>query len=160
MPLIALQNQQISIERNTLFKIKKYLIAQKTLKKEDLVYLNNLARKYFISSKNKHKIDLVDELLKSANIIPASIVLAQAANESGWGTSRFAREYNALFGQYTYDERKGVIPSKREEGKKHLIKNFSSIDKSGESYFRNINTHYAYENFRNIRNQMKIYNRK
>ena len=80
--------------------------------------------------------------------------MAQAANESGWGTSRFAREYNALFGQYTYDERKGVIPSKREEGKKHLIKNFSSIDKSVESYFRNINTHYAYENFRNIRNQM------
>ena len=67
---------------------------------------------------------------------------------------RFAKEYNALFGQYTYNEKKGVIPYEREIGKKHLIKHFSSLDKSVESYFKNINTHYAYEKFRSIRNAM------
>ena len=155
LPLISFQNQQIIIERERLFKIYDHLNNQKTLPKSDLLYLNNLANKYLINSKNKHKIDLVQELLQSVDIIPTSIVLAQAANESGWGRSRFAREYNALFGQYTYDETSGVVPYEREEGKKHLIKNFSSIDKSVESYFKNINTHHAYENFRNVRS--KIY---
>ena len=108
-----------------------------TINSHDLdTYLNNLANKYLINSKNKHKIDLVQELLQSVDIIPTSIVLAQAANESGWGRSRFAREYNALFGQYTYDEKSGVIPYEREEGKKHLIKNFSSsnLDYIVETY--------------------------
>ena len=89
------------------------------------------------------------------DIVPVSIGLAQAANESGWGTSRFAIEYNALFGEYTYDFSKGVIPLDREDGKRHLIKAFSSYDNSVESYFKNINTHYAYEKFRLTRKIMR-----
>ena len=154
LPLIAYQNQQILVERERLFKIQNYLLDNKTLNQKDLEYLSAIADKYLIETNNKHKIDIVDKLLLSVNIIPTSIVLAQAATESGWGTSRFAKEYNALFGQYTYNEKKGVIPYEREIGKKHLIKHFSSLDKSVESYFKNINTHYAYEKFRSIRNAM------
>jgi len=158
LPLIAYQNQQILVERERLFKIQNYLLDNKTLNQNDLEYLSAIADKYLIETNNKHKIDIVDKLLLSVNIIPTSIVLAQAATESGWGTSRFAKEYNALFGQYTYNEKKGVIPYKREIGKKHLIKHFSSLDKSVESYFKNINTHYAYEKFRSIRNAIHEYN--
>jgi len=154
LPLIAYQNQQILVERERLFKIQNYLLDNKTLNQNDLEYLSAIADKYLIETNNKHKIDIVDKLLLSVNIIPTSIVLAQAVTESGWGTSRFAKEYNALFGQYTYNEKKGVIPYEREIGKKHLIKHFSSLDKSVESYFKNINTHYAYEKFRSIRNAM------
>ena len=154
LPLIAYQNQQILVERERLFKIQNYLLDNKTLNQNDLEYLFAIADKYLIETNNKHKIDIVDKLLLSVNIIPTSIVLAQAATESGWGTSRFAKEYNALFGQYTYNEKKGVIPYEREIGKKHLIRHFSSLDKSVESYFKNINTHYAYEKFRSIRNAM------
>ena len=154
LPLIAYQNQQILVERERLFKIQNYLLDNKTLNQNDLEYLSAIADKYLIETNNKHKIDIVDKLLLSVNTIPTSIVLAQAATESGWGTSRFAKEYNALFGQYTYNEKKGVIPYEREIGKKHLIKHFSSLDKSVESYFKNINTHYAYEKFRSIRNAM------
>ena len=154
LPLIAYQNQQILVERERLFKIQNYLLDNKTLNQNDLEYLSAIADKYLIETNNKHKIDIVDKLLLSVNIIPTSIVLAQAATESGWGTSRFAKEYNALFGQYTYNEKKGVIPFEREIGKKHLIRHFSSLDKSVESYFKNINTHYAYEKFRSIRNAM------
>ena len=154
LPLIAYQNQQILVERERLFKIQNYLLDNKTLNQNDLEYLSAIADKYLIETNNKHKIDIVDKLLLSVNTIPTSIVLAQAATESGWGTSRFAKEYNALFGQYTYNEKKGVIPYEREIGKKHLIRHFSSLDKSVESYFKNINTHYAYEKFRSIRNSM------
>lgn len=154
LPLIEYENQRILLEREKLLNINEFLSLEKTLKKNDLNYLKKISKKYKISSKNKHKIDIINELLINVNIIPNSIVLAQAANESGWGTSRFATEYNALFGQYTYDENSGVIPHKREKGKKHLIKNFISIDKSVESYFANINSHYAYKNFRKLRSQI------
>ena len=154
LPLISYQNQKIIVERARLFEIYDYLDLQKTLPKDDIVLLENMAKKYLINSKNKHKIDLVKELLQSVDIIPNSIVLAQAANESGWGSSRFAKEHNALFGQYTYDEKYGVVPLNRDEGEHYLIRYFSSIDKSIESYFKNINTHYAYEKFRQIRSEM------
>ena len=154
LPLIKFENNKIILERKRLLDIRNYLIVKKTLKNNDIEYLNKISKKYKILLKNKHKIDIIDELLINVNLIPNSIVLAQAANESGWGTSRFAKEYNALFGQYTYDENSGVIPSQREEGKKHFIKNFKSIEKSVESYFRNINSHYAYKKFRELRSQI------
>lgn len=156
LPIIAFENQKILIDRNRLIELKKYIIINKTLKAEDISYLKIISKKYLIDTSNKHKIDLIEELLVSVNIIPNSIVLAQAANESGWGSSRFATEYNALFGEYTYDENQGIIPNEREIGKKHLIRNFSSIDKSVQSYFKNINTHYAYQKFRDLRHQAHI----
>jgi len=155
LPLISYENQKILLERKNLFNIKEALVNEKTLNNRDLIYLKKIAKKYKIKINNKHKIDLVNQLLIFVDIIPNSIVLAQAANESGWGTSRFAKEYNALFGEYTYDFSKGVIPLKREEGKKHLVKAFSSYDNSVKSYFRNINTHYAYEKFRLTRKLMR-----
>ena len=60
-----------------------------------------------------------------------------------------------MFGEYTFDKNIGIIPSEREKGKKHLIKFFSSIDKSVESYFKNINTHRAYKKFREVRNNLR-----
>jgi len=155
LPLISYENQKILLERKNLFKIKEILLNEKTLENQELAYLKKIAKKYKIKASNKHKIDLVNQLLISIDIIPNSIVLAQAANESGWGTSRFAKEYNALFGEYTYDFSKGVMPLKREEGKKHLVKAFASYDKSVKSYFKNINTHYAYEKFRLTRKLMR-----
>ena len=99
--------------------------------------------------------EIIDKLLLRVEMIPNSIVLAQAAIESGWGSSRFAQEYNALFGEYTYDNTKGVIPLERENGETHLIKAFNSYNNSVESYFNNINSHYAYEQFRELRKVMR-----
>ena len=82
-------------------------------------------------------------------------MIAQAANESGWGSSRFAKNYNALFGEYTYNDLAGTIPKERKNGEKHLIKYFSSIDESVVSYFKNINTHHAYSEFRKLRKSQK-----
>ena len=154
LPLIAFQNQQIRLERNRLINIMDSLTANKSLNKKDRSYLKNISSQYYVNAKNRHKIDVLNDLLLSVDVIPISIVLAQAANESGWGTSRFAKEYNALFGQYTYDEQNGVIPLERTEGKKYLIRNFASIDHSIESYFKNINTHFAYKKFREVRKKL------
>ena len=155
LPLISYENQKILFDRKKILNLRNNLLNKKTLTNQELSYLRKISNKYKVKSDNKHKIDLIEDLLISVDIIPNSIVLAQAANESGWGTSRFAKEYNAIFGEYTYDFNKGVIPLKREEGKKHLVKAFTSYNKSVESYFKNINTHYAYEGFRSLRKLMR-----
>jgi len=131
------------------------LVENNTLSKSDLKFLNNISKKYRIKTADKHKYDLVNDLLDRVDVIPNSIVLAQAANESGWGTSRFAREYNALFGEYTYNYSNGVVPLLRDEGEKHLVKAFDSVDKSVQSYFNNLNSHYAYKDFREVRKIMR-----
>ena len=151
LPLIVDQNRNIIVLRQKLIDSKNYLINNKTLSQSDQILINNLAFKYSISLKNRHKIDIINDLLTSIDIIPNSIALAQAANESGWGSSRFATEFNALFGEYTFNNKNGVIPLQREEGKKHLVKFFTTIDKSVESYFININSHSAYDKFRKVR---------
>ncbi len=158
LPLSIDQNQKILAQRQRLIEIKKYLNFNKTLSNKDQKFLKNLALNYDIINNNRHKIDIINDLLITVDIIPNSIVLAQAANESGWGTSRFAKEYNALFGEYTYDVNTGVVPLERQPQEKHLVKFFSSINKSVESYFDNINTHYAYSNFRKIRNLQRTNN--
>jgi len=155
LPLISYENQNVLLERSKLDNIKVYLDNNKTLPESDLKFLYKISKKYKLKTKNKHKYDLVKELLDLVDIIPNSIVLAQAANESGWGTSRFATEFNALFGEYTYDYSNGVVPLLREEGEKHLVKMFDSVDKSIQSYFNNLNSHYAYVGFREVRKIMR-----
>jgi len=155
LPLISYENQNILLERSKLENIRVFLNNNNTLSNSDLKFLNKISKKYKIKTDDKHKYDLVNDLLDRVDIIPNSIVLAQAANESGWGTSRFAREYNALFGEYTYNYSNGVVPLLREEGKKHLVKAFDSLDKSVQSYFNNLNSHYAYNDFREVRKIMR-----
>ncbi len=158
LPLISYENQNILLERSKLESIKSFLNNNKTLESADINFLIKISKKYRIKTNDKHKYDLVNELLDLVDVIPNSIVLAQAANESGWGTSRFAREFNALFGEYTYDFSNGVIPLMREEGAKHLVKSFESVDKSVQSYFTNLNSHYAYKDFRDVRKVMRTNN--
>ena len=158
LPIIISQNQNILITRKFLTDLKIKLQKFKTLENNEVNKLNKLAKKFNLKYSEKHKLDVINELLVNVDIIPNSIALAQAAIESGWGKSRFAMEYNALFGEYTYDQKKGVVPLKREFGAKHLIKSFSSYDNSVNSYFNNINSHNAYKEFREIRNIMRSKN--
>ena len=158
LPIIVDQNRKIILLRQRLIDSKNYLNKNKTLSQTDLNFINNLAAKYSVITENRHKTDIINDLLISIDIIPNSIALAQAANESGWGSSRFALEYNALFGEYTYDNKIGIVPFEREEGEKHLIKFFTTIDKSVESYFKNINSHFAYSNFRKLRKILRDQN--
>ncbi len=155
LPIIISENQKILTTRKFLNDLKIKLQTFKTLNNDEITKLNNIAENFDIKYSKKHKLDIIDELLINVDIIPNSIVLAQAAIESGWGKSRFAKEYNALFGEYTYDKNKGVVPLKREHGAKHLIKSFSSYDNSVSSYFKNINSHHAYKDFRKVRNIMR-----
>ena len=88
------------------------------------------------------------------DIIPVSIAIAQAANESGWGTSRFALEGNALFGQWTWSK-KGISPKNKDPNQSHKVLQFQILKASVRAYKNNLNTHNAYREFREARAEMR-----
>lgn len=95
----------------------------------------------------------LDALLRRVDVVPASLVLAQAALESGWGSSRFARHGNNFFGMRTYDEDAPGIEPKEAEGFK--VRSFKDIGHSVRAYMSNLNTHNAYKKFRTARAKMR-----
>lgn len=155
LPLIVETNRNIILKRDRLEKIYNKLINSKTLSLSEHNWLVNLAAKYSIETKQVHKITVAKNLLKHIDVIPNSIAIAQAAKESGWGTSRFAKEGNALFGQWTYDNANGLLPEQRSQGDGHLVRSFDNLRESVISYMNNINTHRAYDSFRNLRFQLR-----
>ena len=97
----------------------------------------------------EYKADTLDSLLIKVDEIPVSLALAQAVIESGWGTSRFAYEGNALFGQYIWGKTNdGIIPNERETDAKYKIKSFNNLGESVASYMKNLNTNFHYNEFR------------
>ena len=113
--------------------------------------LNDLANKYRIKTSISK-----EELLKVIDILPPSLVLAQAANESNWGRSRFAKEYNNYFGIWCFSKGCGVVPKERNETATHEVARFNSLEDCIDYYVLNINRSYAYEDLRQIRkNQRK-----
>ncbi|MDV6315095.1 glucosaminidase domain-containing protein [Idiomarina sp. HP20-50] len=97
-------------------------------------------------------------LKRRIDIIPETMVLVQAANESGWGTSRFSRQGLNLFGQWCYSKGCGLVPKGRDEDGRHEVAQFDSVNASVKSYIRNINTHGAYLDLRLLREQKRLDN--
>ena len=144
LPLILAENKQITEDRKKLFKIlgKNFNTAG------ERVWLNRRFKQYKIEDHD------VAKLKMRMDIIPVSIALAQAANESGWGTSRFALEGNALFGQWTWSK-KGITPKNKDPNQSHKILQFQILKASVKAYKNNLNTHNAYQEFREARAQLR-----
>ncbi|WP_153447128.1 glucosaminidase domain-containing protein [Vibrio algicola] len=96
----------------------------------------------------------VDDMLLRVNILPEALVLTQAANESAWGTSRFAKKANNFFGQWCYSEGCGVVPLHRVEGATHEVAKFDNAQASIHAYFMNMNRNNAYRSLRDIRQKL------
>ena len=114
-----------------------------------------LARRYQIEVENYSEKEIVDELLLRVDVLPVSLALAQAANESAWGTSRFALEGNNIFGQWCYEQGCGIVPARRQAGAIHEVRSFVSVEDAIESYFLNINSHPSYSYLRDLRSRMR-----
>jgi len=146
LPLVLQVNEEISAERDRLWQVRFDKSMGRKLDAVDRLWLAVMSDKY------KVKRGDIDALMQRVDIVPPSLALAQAAEESGWGTSRFAREGNAIFGQWTYSKKvDGIKPLEREEGQSHRIRAFDSLLDSVRAYARNLNTHRAYRAFRKER---------
>ena len=144
LPLILKENDNIRLDRKTLFNI----INKSNNTKIEKKWLKNKFKQYGIPSKDLSILKIrMDE-------IPVSLAIAQAAKETGWGTSRFAQEGNALFGQWTWSG-EGLKPKEADENKGHKVMKFNVLQASVRAYQRNLNTHSSYENFRLARAQLR-----
>ncbi len=149
LPLIVAENEKILDDREKL----KVLIEKKFTSDLEKQWLRQKLLEYKVKKGN------LDELLFRMDMIPVSIALAQAAKESGWGTSRFALEGNAIFGQWTWDG-KGIAPLKRDGDKNHKILKFPILRASVKAYKNNLNTHKSYSKFREKRKSLRLKNKK
>jgi Bax protein len=144
LPLIIKENQHIKLDRKKLFNI---LNKSKNTKNENN-WLNLKFKQYGVVNKNLSTLKVrMDE-------IPTSMAIAQAAKETGWGTSRFALEGNALFGQWTWSG-EGIKPSDADNDSTHKVMKFKVLQASVRAYQRNLNTHSSYKDFRSIRAELR-----
>ena len=148
LQLVVAENERILADRK---KLKRILKKKQTSDLEKQ-WLRQKLLEYKVKKGN------MDELAERVDIIPTSIALAQAAKESGWGTSRFALEGNAIFGQWTWSDN-GIAPLNREGNKNHKILKFPILRASVKAYQNNLNTHKSYSNFRDKRMTMREKNK-
>ncbi len=149
------ENARISETRAVVQPLYAVAARDLPLSKPEQAILHEIAREYRLDADKMDSFDLLSELMLRVDIIPTSLVLAQAANESGWGTSRFAREGNNIFGQWCFDEGCGLVPERRANHASHEVRAFDSVESSVRAYFRNINTNRSYAYLRELRADMR-----
>jgi Bax protein len=155
LPMVLLANAEITKERATLSALKKALAKQPQLTPAQRRSLAELARKYEVSTQPPLDASTINQLLPRIDTVPADLALAQAAIESAWGTSRFARLGNNLFGQKTQIQGAGIVPRERPAQATYEIKKFDDPYQSVRAYMHNLNSHPLYKKFRQLRAQKR-----
>ena len=148
MPLILDENSKILEDRKKLFKI----LGKQSNSRGEKVWLKRRFKDYRIEKED------IAELKLRMDIIPTSLAIAQAAKESGWGTSRFALEGNAMFGQWTWGK-DGIEPKDKKINQDHKILKFPMLRSSVRAYMANLNTHRGYKEFREVRAELRRKNK-
>jgi len=149
LPLVLEENNRIIIDRKKLFTI----LNKNKNSKDEIKWLNQKFKQYGVVNKD------LATLKVRMDIIPVSLAIAQAAKETGWGTSRFAIEGNALFGQWTWSG-EGIKPAGADTNATYKVMKFNVLKASVRAYQRNLNTHSSYKKFRFIRAQLRDDNKK
>jgi Bax protein len=150
-PVIETENAKVLEKRERLLNLYQQSRKKIIFSMEEKAWLEKLKDKYRVRD-NVDDPELVwIELIRRVDMLPVGLALTQAAKESGWGTSRFARMANNVFGQWCFKEGCGIVPVNREEGANHEVRKFGSVNASVRSYIHNLNTHAAYDEFRQLR---------
>ena len=140
LPLILEENTRIKVERKKLFAV----LNKNNNSDSEIKWLKSKFKQYGVVNRDLTTLKIrMDE-------IPVSLAIAQAAKETGWGTSRFALEGNALFGQWTFSG-EGIKPKGADIGDTHKVMKFKVLQASVRAYQRNLNTHSSYRKFRKMR---------
>ncbi|AUB79110.1 peptidoglycan hydrolase [Gammaproteobacteria bacterium 2W06] len=146
LPLVLAENARIEAQREDLARAAQSGLPDERRRE----ILGRLADEYGVEG--DPLADATAAALKSrVNTVPPALALAQAAKESGWGTSRFARQGNNLFGEWTWDASQGMTPRDAAADADHFVRRFTNLRASVRSYLNNLNTHDAYARFRSLR---------
>lgn len=154
LPAIQRQNDHVRKQRQQLQEMSARLQDNKPLSLRQQATLETWAQRYRAPD-FPTELELVHELLVRVDVIPKSMVLAQAAIESAWGRARFAKEVNNYFGQWCFTPGCGAVPSRRAAGAHHEVARFKDLDAAVAAYLLNINSHAAYAKVRSLREEMR-----
>lgn len=149
------ENERVLSLREELLPLAEMSQKDIAFSEREVEWLLEVAETYNLDSEDSPDSELLNELMLRVDVLPPSLVLAQAANESAWGTSRFALEGNNLFGQWCFVEGCGIVPRRRASGATHEVKSFDSVAGAVSAYFTNINTNQSYEYLRELRADMR-----
>lgn len=149
LPLVLEANQRVYGQRLRLIALERDM--------ELGVDVSSSSRQWLLALAEEYQVEAGDvlELIRRVDATPPSLALAQAAIESGWGTSRFALEGNSAFGQWTTEQYDGIVPNERPNGHTYKIRLFERPIDAVHSYLRNLNTHRAYRSFRERREELR-----
>lgn len=155
LPEVEKQNKHILNQRSFVIAMKDTFMAEGssigvTDNDANIKRLRRIAREYNVSTDKLDKA-FFERLLRRVDIIPVPLVLVQAANESAWGTSRFARQGYNFFGIWCFKKGCGFVPQRRDDDMNHEVAKFSSLAQGVKRYLNNLNRHYAYSDLRYIR---------
>jgi Bax protein len=153
-PAIEQENKNLLQIRAEVAVMIEAIFLEENLLDEQQVLFNSLIKKYKVSDKYT-PLQQLNELLLRVDVVPIELVLVQAANESAWGTSRFAKIGLNFFGMWCYKKGCGMVPGGRDTGAKHEVAAFRSLEHGVQRYLHNINTNNAYSVFRTIRGQLR-----
>jgi len=151
-PIVIRENNHILSQRKKIIRLK----AQSELDRRQSTWLHQIAADYGVSMAAQPNYQQWQQLLERVDIVPLEMALVQAANESAWGQSRFARQGNNYFGQWCYQAGCGLVPKQRVAGARHEVRRFTTPAQSVRAYLRNINTSSAYAAFRTIRHSLRV----
>lgn len=149
LPLILRSNEAIQADRDRLLDLFEQGDSGEPLSRKERAWLSRLATRYGGSDGD------LAALARRVDVIPPSLALAQAAAESGWGTSRFALQGNALFGLRTFRRGPALVPKEREAGAGFAVRRYAKLAGSVGAYMHNLNTHAAYREFRGVRAELR-----
>jgi len=150
-PIVEAENRRVLAQRKRLLSTYSHHRRSGSLSAEDREWLDGLLKEYKLKGRRIESEETWKTLIARVDIVPVELALVQAAKETGWGTSRFARLGNNMFGQWCFSGKRGIVPQQRPEGAVHRVAVFGSVNESVRSYIRNINTHPAYVEFRRLR---------
>jgi Bax protein len=156
LPMAIMINEEILAQRASLTEILDKLTNNRPVTDHEVDLLRDLARSYKIKADPLNDPQARQLLLNRVDIVPPALLLAQAANESAYGTSRFAQQANNLFGEWTFTPGTGLVPDYRPAGERYEVRLFPDLMASLKSYVDNINTHWAYSELRSTRLQLRI----
>lgn len=155
LPMVEAQNRRLNLMRHRLEYIHDHVRFDRPIDDEDRRWLTDIVAEFKIPYSDLRSDGFWHHVLLRVDIVPEHLVLVQAANESAWGTSRFAREGNNLFGQWCFRPGCGIVPENRPEGQTYEVAQFSSVYKAVGSYIRNLNVGHSYTELRQTRANLR-----
>jgi Bax protein len=155
-PEIKRQNEIVTKERQMVFALQTVFLQQQQFDQHQQQVFNKLVAKYQFSGDKALSLEqTLDMLTRRVDIIPEALILVQAANESGWGASRFAQQGYNFFGLWCFRKGCGFVPKQRDEDAEHEVAKFRDLSHAVMTYIRNLNRHYAYKDLRVIREALR-----